>query len=87
VFFQRNGFDRRVWNTVAAPLLGMAGLGYALYLLIVNLPALSGSDDDLVRSFPWIMLAVMLLGMAVSMRITRRALSMRGQLAEVVDDV
>jgi amino acid transporter len=62
VFFRRNGLDKRVWNTMVAPVLGMSGLGYALYLLVVNLPALSGSDDGFVRSFPWIMLAVMMVG-------------------------
>ncbi len=67
VFFRRNGLDRRVWNTVVAPVLGMAGLGYALFLLITNLPALSGSDDGFVRSFPWIMLAVMVVGVGVSL--------------------
>jgi amino acid transporter len=65
VFFWRNGLDRRVWNTVVAPVLGMVGLGYALYLLIANLPALSGSENGLVRSFPWIMLAVMVMGVGV----------------------
>jgi hypothetical protein len=79
VFFRRNGLDKRVWNTVVAPVLGMAGLGYALYLLIVNLPALSGSEDGLVRSFPWIMLAVM--GMGVALGAARRGSRI------VVDDV
>jgi amino acid transporter len=65
VFFWRNGLDQRVWNTVVAPVLGMAGLGYALYLLIANLPALSGSEDGLVRSFPWVMLAVMVMGVGL----------------------
>jgi amino acid transporter len=82
VFFRRSGLDKRVWNTMVAPVLGMAGLGYALYLLIVNLPALSGSDDGFVRSFPWIMLA----GIGVSLGITRRGLRVRGQLAELVDE-
>jgi amino acid transporter len=84
VFFQRNGMDRRVWNTVVAPVLGMVGLGYALYLLIANLPALSGSDDGFVRSFPWIMLAVMLLGF--SLGLSRRGTRLQGRLAEVVDE-
>src|ERR1700722_5912419 len=65
VFFWRNGLDKRVWNTLVAPVLGMIGLGYALSLLIVNLPALSGSQDGLVRSFPWIMLVVMVMGVAL----------------------
>ena len=82
VFFRRNGLDRRVWNTVVAPVLGMVGLGYALYLLIVNLPALSGSEDGFVRSFPWIMLAVMVVG--VSVGVVRRG---SGVLIEVVDEV
>ena len=73
-----------VWNTMVAPVLGMSGLGYALYLLVVNLPALSGSDDGFVRSFPWIMLAVMMVGVGVSVR--RRGARMRG-LAQLVDEV
>ena len=84
VFFRRSGLDKRVWNTMVAPVLGMSGLGYALYLLVVNLPALSGSDDGFVRSFPWIMLAVMMVGVGVSVR--RRGARMRG-LAQLVDEV
>jgi amino acid transporter len=82
VFFWRNGLDKRVWNTVVAPVLGMAGLGYALYLLIANLPALSGSEDGLVRSFPWIMLAVMVIGVALGA--ARRG--SRVLVEEVVED-
>jgi amino acid transporter len=84
VFFRRNGLDKRVWNTMVAPGLGMAGLGYALYLLITNLPALSGSDDGFVRSFPWIMLAVMLLGVGLSLGVARRGVSV--PLAPVADE-
>jgi hypothetical protein len=68
-----------------APVLGMAGLGYALYLLITNLPALSGSDDGIVRSFPWIMLAVMLLGVGLSLGITRRGV--RVPLSAVAEEI
>jgi amino acid transporter len=67
VFFRRNGLDSRVWNTVVAPALGMLGLGYALWLLVLNLPALSGSADVFVLSFPWIMLGVMVAGIGVSL--------------------
>jgi amino acid transporter len=82
VFFWRNGLDKRVWNTVVAPVLGMVGLGYALYLLIVNLPALSGSEDGLVRSFPWIMLVVMVIG--VGLGVARQG--SRVVVDEVVED-
>jgi len=71
-------------NTMVAPVLGMAGLGYALYLLITNLPALSGSDDGFVRSFPWIMLGLMLLGIGVSLGISRRGV--RVPLPPVADE-
>jgi amino acid transporter len=84
-YFRRGGMDRRVWNTIVAPVLGMVGLGYALYLLLSNLPALSGSDNGLVMSFPWLMLAVMLVGMAVSLVLSRR--EVRVELAEVGDQV
>ena len=84
VFFWRNGLDKRVWNTMVAPVSGMAGLGYALFLLITNLPALSGSDDGFVRSFPWIMLAVMLLGVGVSLGVARWSVGV--PLGPVVDE-
>jgi amino acid transporter len=71
VFFRRNGLDTRLWQTVLAPVLGMLGLGWALYLLIVNLPALSGSANGLVLSFPWMMFAVLLFGVAVGSRVLR----------------
>jgi hypothetical protein len=48
----------------------------------MNLPALSGSDDGFVRSFPWIMLAVMLVG--VLLGISRRG---SGVLTQIVDEV
>ncbi len=83
VFFRRNGLDRRVWNTVVAPALGMLGLGYALVLLVLNLPALSGSEDGWVRSFPWLMLGVMVVGVGVG--VVRRDGTMG--LDEVAEEV
>jgi amino acid transporter len=86
VFFRRNGMDQRIWNTMVAPVMGMVGLGYALYLLIANLPALSGSNDGLVHSFPWIMLAVMLLGMGVSLGMSWRGSRMSRRLTEALEE-
>jgi amino acid transporter len=86
VFFRRNGMDQRVWNTIVAPVMGMVGLGYALYLLIANLPALSGSNDGLVRSFPWIMLAVMLVGIGVSLGMSWRGSRMSRRLTEALEE-
>jgi hypothetical protein len=50
------------------------------------LPALSGSNDGLVRSFPWIMLAVMLLGMGVSLGMSWRGSRMSRRLTEALEE-
>ncbi len=72
VYFRRTALDRRVWNTVLAPVLGGAGLIYALGILIANLPALSGSDSPALLLLPWAMLAIFIAGLFASL-IMRRA--------------
>ncbi len=47
VFFRRTGLDRRPWQTVIAPALGALGLGFALVLLVQNLPLLMGGSTAL----------------------------------------
>ncbi|TNM61501.1 APC family permease [Streptomyces sp. NP160] len=44
VFFRRARVDRRPWNTLVAPALGLLGLGGALALVVVNLPLLMGGS-------------------------------------------
>ncbi|MGY1840216.1 MULTISPECIES: APC family permease [unclassified Modestobacter] len=44
VFFRRTGVDRRPWQTLIAPLLGLVGLGAVLVLLVDNLPLLMGGS-------------------------------------------
>lgn len=44
VFFSRTGKDTRVWNTKIAPIGGLIGLLFCLWIAIANLPALIGGD-------------------------------------------
>lgn len=45
VYFARSRANRRIWNTVIAPALGLLGLLGAAYLLITNFPMLVGDTD------------------------------------------
>lgn len=45
VYFRRNPGDRRVWNTIVAPVLGFLGLVAAAVLIWVNFPTLVGDVD------------------------------------------
>jgi amino acid transporter len=47
VFFRRTGVDRRPWQTVVAPTLGVLGLAGILVLLVENLPLLMGGSTAL----------------------------------------
>jgi amino acid transporter len=47
VFFRRTGLDRRPWQSLIAPVLGAAGLGLTLVLLVKNLPLLMGGSTAL----------------------------------------
>ncbi|MBB3082196.1 APC family permease [Geodermatophilus sabuli] len=47
VFFRRTGVDRRPWQTLVAPSLGLLGLAAILVLLVKNLPLLMGGSTVL----------------------------------------
>ncbi|RFU22475.1 APC family permease [Geodermatophilus marinus] len=47
VFFRRTGRDRRPWQTLVAPALGLLGLAAILVLLVENLPLLMGGSTAL----------------------------------------
>jgi len=44
VFFRRSDRDKRIWNTVIAPLLGIAGLLPILYFALSSVDVLLGTD-------------------------------------------
>lgn len=47
VFFRRRDVDRRVWNTVVAPLLGTLGLLAFVFFALKNFNALTGAQGSL----------------------------------------
>jgi amino acid transporter len=65
VFFRRTGLDRRLWHTVVAPVLGGAGLVYAIVMAIDNFDVLTGSASDVVNGLYWLIPVVAVVGFAV----------------------
>jgi amino acid transporter len=64
-FFRRTGLDRRPWHTIISPALAAVGLAAFLVLVWGNLHLLSGSDSLIVASFPYLVLATGLFGIAL----------------------
>lgn len=71
LFFRREKTAHGLWTTTIAPLLGLAGLLGALGLVIANLSLLSGSESLIVKSFPFLIVLVGLLGAALAMQIRK----------------
>ncbi|HKT94356.1 MAG TPA: APC family permease, partial [Paraburkholderia sp.] len=70
-FFRATKKDTRLWHAFLAPVLGGCGLLSIGIVLIGNLDALAGSDSPIVRAFPWIVLAVALIGVAIAFILKR----------------
>jgi amino acid transporter len=70
-FFRATKKDTRLWHSLVAPVLGGFGLLAIGAVLVHNLDALSGSDSPVVRSFPWIVLAVALTGIVIGFVLRR----------------
>jgi len=67
VFFRRQQADRRVWNTVVAPVLAAIGLVGAIWLILSNFTTLIGGDRTTAT---WLVLAipvVLVVGMVLSL--------------------
>ncbi|MTD52451.1 APC family permease [Amycolatopsis pithecellobii] len=64
VFFRRNNLDKRVWNTVIAPLLGMAGLAPILYFALSQVDVLLGTGGWLATLLVGLVFASLLGGIA-----------------------
>jgi amino acid transporter len=71
LFFRKTTTGYGVWTTVIAPALGLAGLLGALGLVIANLSLLSGSESLIVKSFPYLIVLIGLVGAAFAMQIRK----------------
>ncbi|WP_186628770.1 APC family permease [Rhodococcus sp. BP22] len=66
VYFRRTTVDRRPWNTIFAPALGLIGLTVLLVLTIANLPLLVGGSRTLAALIGVLLVGVFLGGIAVA---------------------
>lgn len=82
VFFRRTGHDRRVWQTLVAPVLGFLGLLLILILILSNYPLFTGSVESAV-TIAILLVLVFAFGvvLAVVMRSRKPA-----QFAALMDD-
>lgn len=71
LFFRKVKTGHGPWTTIIAPALGLAGLLGALGLVIANLSLLSGSESLIVKSFPYLIVLVGLIGAAFAMQIRK----------------
>jgi hypothetical protein len=61
-----------VWHTVVAPLLGAAGLIYAIVMALKNFEVLTGSGSDVVNGLFWLIPIVAVIGFGVGVWRTGR---------------
>ncbi|MFF4791768.1 APC family permease [Streptomyces sp. NPDC001276] len=71
VFFRRERLDRRVWNTLVAPVLGVLGLAGAIWLILANFTTLIGGSIGTAVCLTLLVPVVLALG-AVNERVRRR---------------
>jgi amino acid transporter len=64
-FFRRRN-DPRLWSTAIAPALAAAGLVTVFILAVANFSTLAGSESDVIALLPWLVLIVLLIGVAVA---------------------
>ncbi|MGW1893549.1 APC family permease [Streptomyces sp. NPDC002004] len=65
-YFRRRP-DRHWWRTTLAPTLGFAGLAVATALVVVNFDTMTGTDNPVVDSLPWLLLVGAVLGPAYAL--------------------
>jgi amino acid transporter len=66
VYFRRHSVDRRPWNTLVAPALGLVGLAILLVMTIAKLPLLVGGSTTLAVVIGILLVGVFLAGVAVA---------------------
>ncbi len=71
VFFRRTRLDRRVWHTLVAPLLGAAGLIYAIVMAVEHFDVLTGATSGVVQHLYWLIPIAAVVGAIVGTWRTR----------------
>lgn len=63
VYFNRDDRGVSVWRRAVAPGVSIVTLSSCLYLLVTNIEFVSGTDSPIVKSFPLVIAALLVLGM------------------------
>jgi amino acid transporter len=66
VYFRRTRVDRRAWQTVIAPSLGMIGLAVILAVVIANLPTLVGGSVAVALVIGAVIVVCLVAGLVVA---------------------
>jgi amino acid transporter len=77
-FFRRTRADTRPWQTLVAPLLGLAGLVAAIYLVLHNFDVLTGATSGVVPLLPWLIVLAALAGFATWAAMRDRGIDLGG---------
>jgi amino acid transporter len=72
VFFWRDARGISLWRRVIAPAIAAIGLLAAVWLVVVNLPLLAGSDSVLVLAFPYLVAGTGLFGAGLALWLRAR---------------
>jgi len=65
VFFRRR-HDPHIWSTFIAPGLAACALATVFILAVANFNTLAGSEADVIGLLPWLILIVLVVGVAVA---------------------
>jgi len=63
-FFKKARRGEGHWHASVAPALAAIGLGFAAWQIALHLPLLSGAENIVVRSFPWLVAGSVAVGFA-----------------------
>jgi amino acid transporter len=84
VYFRRTRVDRRPWQTVIAPVLGLIGLLAMLAVVIANFPVLVGGSDVVAAIIAGALVAAFVAGIIVALVMRRRR---PGAYADLTDAI
>lgn len=87
VWFRRNPCGLSLWTRLVAPLLAAAGIAAGLALVVVNLPLMAGSDEAIVWSLPWLIVATAAAGILYALVLRSRRPSLYASLGRAMAEV
>jgi amino acid transporter len=84
VYFRRTRADRRLWQTIVAPILGLIGLVAMLIVVVQNFPVLVGGSVLVAALIGGALAAAYIAGMIVALVLKRRRPAAYADLTDVI---